>query len=217
MQIDNPNCVQNSVVTLSRGGRIDVPAGDSQREPGRLERKRQLRPQRFGWQSRRIDGRQQRANASYTGNLTSTSTLTKVGTNTETLTGNNTFSGISVNGGTLIAGPTASGITPLGTAPITLSTATLQLPRQAGSSSVYANNLTIAGSANANLDLSFQGSASAVSMGTLQVNNGSWNHVEPHRGERARGPALRLDVRSHDAAWATSTSTLPTTPAHSAR
>ncbi len=63
----------------------------------------------------------------YSGKLTASS-LTKVGSSTQTLTGDNTYTGtVSVNQGVLRVGPAAPGDKPLGTAPVTLNGGTLRL------------------------------------------------------------------------------------------
>jgi fibronectin-binding autotransporter adhesin len=176
VRINNSNALQNSVVTPSSSTDLSFNLGIGQVALGGLSGSPSLTLQDSGGASVALTlGNSLGNNASYSGNLTSSSTLTKVGTNTQTLTGNNSFSTIAVNAGTLSIGPAASGVAPLGTAPVTLSgTATLQLLGQIGSSAaIYNNNLSVVGGADSTIDVSPAVSLSVVSMGNLQVDNGS--------------------------------------------
>ena len=109
-------------------------------------------------------------NASYSGNLTSTSTLTKVGTNTQTLSGNNSFSGITISGGTLSAGAVSPGVNPLGSALLTLSGGTLSLQ---GSS--YANNVAVPTGASSTSTVNLASGVLSATMGDLSIGSSTLN------------------------------------------
>ena len=133
VQLDNANALQNSVVTLNTSNGLTFNAGIGGVNLGGLSGSGNLTMSDLSspsspnvaltlGNSNSVGS----SSGSYGGSLTASS-LTKVGTNTQTLTGSNSFTGaVTVNSGILAVVPATSG-SPLGTAPVTLSGGTLSL------------------------------------------------------------------------------------------
>ena len=146
VQLNSTNALQNSVVSLNTPGGLTFSTGvgsvalgglqDGSAAPIDLTMSDLSSPPSPNV-ALTLGNSNSGGNASYSGKLTASS-LTKIGTNTQTLTGNNSFTGtITVSNGTLAIGPVSGGATPLGTAPITLSnTGTLRLLGQISSATL---------------------------------------------------------------------------------
>ena len=168
VQIANPNALQNSVVTLNTPTGLTFLSGIGNVALGGLSGSANLTMTDLGTNAVALTlGNSAGNNASYSQSLSGT-TLTKVGTDTQTLLGNNTLTGIAVSGGTLSVGAVSPGINPLGSALVTLSGGTLSLQ---GSS--YANNVAVPTASSSTINLA--SGVLAETLGDLSIGGSTLN------------------------------------------
>ena len=138
VQLNNTNSLQNSVVTLNApGGLTFNTTVNGSVALGGLSGSAPLMMTDLGSNPVALTlGNSNSVGSSagnYSGNVTSATTLTKVGTNTQTLSGSNSFSGVTVNSGTL----SVIGNTALGNGPVTLTGGTLRFAQSVASIGVH--------------------------------------------------------------------------------